>query len=465
MDWTNKNVTVMGFGLNGGGLGVSQYLLDRGAIVTITDLKSAEDLLSSVQSLQTHPRGSSVRFVLGEHRKEDFTNADVVIKNPAIPSDSPYLQLAHKANVSIQTDLQIFLEYHRGIPTAPPIIGITGTRGKTTTSSLIAEILRMSGKRVALAGNVRKSVLDILPQFEELDYIVLELSSFQLADVTISPEYAVITNIYPDHLNRYDSMKAYVADKQHIYQFQTSNDTAFFWIDQPEYGAQFADEAPGNVVRVSVTNDNITTADITIRNRAIYGGTQGLATFDDIALRGEHNQLNASMAIAVAHSLGIQPIDIQKGLQNFQGVSGRQESLGEFEQVEYINDTTSTMPVALITALKTYQDKPLHLICGGENKRLTYENLAQAIHSKVQSIVLLPGEASQAIKESLAKAQLLEIVEEVETLADAIDFVAQQSQAGDRVLFSPGATSFGQFQNEFDRGDTFVELVKKYYQV
>ena len=457
MEWKNTTVTVMGLGLNGGGVGTVEYLLNQGATVRVTDRKSPEDLAPSVERLQNHWRSAALTFVLGEHREQDFVEVDVVIKNPAIPSNSPYLQRAKEAGVSIQTDLQIFLEHHQEYPSAPPIIGITGTRGKTTTSTLIAHILSTAGKKVSLAGNVRKSVLDLVDSFDQYDYIVLELSSFQLADVTLSPQYAVITNMFPDHLNRYPSMQEYVADKQRIYAYQKPSDISFFWVDQPEYGAHFATQAPGGVVRISVTEHF--SAEIDVRDETIYEGDTALATFGDIALKGEHNQINATIAAAVVYYLGVAPADIQRGLQTFHGVSGRQESVGEIGGVEYINDTTSTMPVSLVTALRTFADKPLHLICGGENKNLTYESLANEIHPQVKSIVLLPGEASQEIYRVLQDAGFGACIHKTQSLAEAMDVVRAAAQAGERVLFSPGATSFGQFQNEFDRGDAFLALV------
>ena len=221
-DFKDKKITVMGIGLHGGGVGVIKFLAAQGAKVFGTDLRKKEELKSSLEAL---PELDDIEYVLGEHRLNDFTDADMIIKNPGVPEDSKYLTAAKEAGVPIESDIGIFLEL-----CPAPIIGVTGTKGKSTTAALLAHILSAHYPQVILAGNIRQSVLTKLPEITKDTIIVIELSSWQLADAQNhkkSPYVAVITNIKQDHLNRYNNFQDYIKDKKLIFKFQKEKDYLF----------------------------------------------------------------------------------------------------------------------------------------------------------------------------------------------------------------------------------------------
>ncbi len=240
MDLQGKRVLVMGLGLQGSGMAAARYAAQQGAIVRVTDMKSPEVLAPSVQALA----GLPIEFVLGTHRDEDFLWAEIVIRNPGVPLSSPYLQLARKHGASIEMEIGLFFLACPG-----RIIGITGTRGKTTTTTLIYNILRDSGVHTVLGGNVAGvETLSLLPQITPETVVVLELSSWQLeglAPHSISPAVAGMTNVYPDHLNTYDSMEDYAAAKANIFRYQHAGDIAVFNYDNP-WTRRFGEEAVGS---------------------------------------------------------------------------------------------------------------------------------------------------------------------------------------------------------------------------
>src|SRR6266571_1027553 len=246
MDLRGKRVLVMGLGLQGSGMAAARYAAQQGAIVRVTDMKSPEILAPSVQALA----GLPIEFVLGEHRHEDFLWAEIVIRNPGIPLTSPYLRLAHEHGAHIEMEIALFFLACPG-----RIIGITGTRGKTTTSTLMHSILQNSGAHTVLGGNVAGiETLSLLPQITSDTLVVLELSSWQLEGLAphrISPAVAVMTNIYPDHLNTYSGMADYAEAKANIFRYQRSTDIAVFNYDNP-WTRRFGEEAPAKAWFTSV---------------------------------------------------------------------------------------------------------------------------------------------------------------------------------------------------------------------
>jgi len=207
----NKKVVIMGLGLHGGGVGVAKFFCKQGADVLVTDLKTRKQLKESVDKL----KGLSIEFVLGKHRQEDFINTDLVIKNPGVPRDSFYLKIARKHKIPIKTDIGIFFDLCK-----VPIIGITGTKGKSTVATLVYLFLKTKYPNVILAGNIGISPLEIFSKINKKSKVVLELSSFELEDLKKSPQVAVITNLFPDHLNRYKNFKSYIKAKESIFKYQ-----------------------------------------------------------------------------------------------------------------------------------------------------------------------------------------------------------------------------------------------------
>jgi UDP-N-acetylmuramoylalanine--D-glutamate ligase len=428
-----KKVVIMGLGLNGGGVGATKFFCLQGADVLVTDLKSEERLKESLDKLS----GLKIKYVLGKHEESDFISADLIIKNPDVPSTSPYLEIARKNNITVETDVSLFFKMSGAF-----IIGVTGTKGKSTTASLIYHILKSKYKNTFLAGNIGVSPLELLPKVKRPkgypDKVVLELSSFELEDLKQSPDIAVITNIMPDHLNRYASMSEYVEAKKTIFKYQKKQDVLILNNDDPA-AKEFSREAPGKVIFFSETIEP-----------------------DGFKLFGNHNLSNLSAAIEVAKLLKVPTKNIEKSIKSFKGVPNRQEFIREVKGVKYFNDTTATIPDATITAvnafLQNFPNSRLILVCGGQDKGLEYTKLSEIIRERVDEIIMLPGTASDKIKRGLRDYTRMH---EVSSMLDAVKMAKKLSKDGDVVILSPAAASFNLFKNEFDRGRQFVKAVKE----
>jgi UDP-N-acetylmuramoylalanine--D-glutamate ligase len=423
----------MGLGLHGGGVSSAMFFYKQGADVLITDLKTEQQLKESIEKL----KGLKIKYFLGGHREEDFISADLIIKNPDVPSTSPYLEIAKKNDTPIETDVNLFFKMSDSF-----VIGVTGTKGKSTTASLIYHLLKSKYKRTFLAGNIGVSPLEILTKAKKGDKVVLELSSFELEDLTQSPNIAVITNILPDHLNRYGNMDEYIESKKLIFKYQKKNDVLILNNDD-QIVSKFAEKSHSKVLFFSTKE----------KHKKIK--------LDGFKLFGEHNLSNLSASIKVAELLKVPTKLIEKSLKGFEGVPNRQEFIKEINGVKYFNDTTATMPDAVVVAINSFTEKfpesKLILICGGQNKGLNFSQLIDIIKEKVGELVLLPGTASDKIKEGLSEYNK---INEVFSMQEAVKMAEKLSKKGDIVILSPGAASFNLFKNEFDRGKQFIEVVK-----
>ena len=448
-------------GLHGGGAGVAKFFAKQGAKVLVTDLKTKDQLAKSIQKL----KGLKIEFVLGHHRAQDFENADLIIKNPAVPANSFFLTIARDSKVKIATDIDIFFELCK-----PPIVGVTGTKGKSTVATLIYEILKKKYKDTILAGNIGISPLEFLDKIKKRSYVVLELSSFELEDIKKSPSIAVITTIFPDHLDRYADFKEYVKSKENIFLFQRKSDYLLLNYDNLDV-RNYAKDAPSKVYYFSKSD-----ASKELNSSKMFGCfvKDGLVFNDkeetpileisEAKLKGEHNISNILAAASVAKLLRIPDKVIQRTVRNFKGVPSRQEFVAEINGVKYFNDTTATMPEATIAAIKTFKENypkaRLILIAGGQNKNLNYKELAGVIIKNIQEFVLLPGTASDLIKKEMEPRNSKINISLVKSMAAAVRQAAAAAKPGDIVLFSPGAASFNLFKNEFDRGEQFIKAVK-----
>ena len=423
-----KKILIMGLGLHGGGVGVAKFFCKMGADVLVTDLKTEEKLKDSIEKL----KGLKIKYTLGGHKEEDFISADLIIKNPDVPATSPYLEIARKNDVSIETDVSLFFKLAEAFT-----IGVTGTKGKSTTASLIYHILKQEYNRVFLAGNIGISPLEILPLIKKGDKVVLELSNFELEGLSQSPNIAVVTNIMPDHLNRYGTMEEYINSKKAIFKYQEKDDVLILNNDDLVV-KEFAKETQSKVI--------------------FYSKAVKSANFK---LFGEHNLYNLAAAIEVAKVLKISHENIEEALKTFNGVSSRQEFVGEIDGVKYFNDTTATMPDAVMAAIETFSETfpkaKLIFVCGGQNKGLRYEGLIRAIREKVNSLIILPGTASDILKAGLVDYTG---IHDATSMQEAVQIANRMATAGDIVVLSPAAASFNLFKNEFDRGDQFVKAVK-----
>ncbi|MDO8618704.1 MAG: UDP-N-acetylmuramoyl-L-alanine--D-glutamate ligase [Candidatus Daviesbacteria bacterium] len=437
-EFKGKNILVFGLGLNQGGVGTALFFAKNGANVRVTDLKSKEILQSSLDQLKEFPE---ITYILGEHKNEDIDWANLIIKNPGVKPGNQYIEYAKSKSKQVELDMGIFLDYVN----PSQIIGITGTKGKSTTSSLIYEILRSAGENVILAGNIGKSVFDVIPHINKETLVILELSSFQLEAFDLhklSPKYAVITNIYPDHLNYYKSMEEYIAAKKIIGKYQTNSDYLFInEQDKTLNNPQFLKGLQGKI---------------------IYYSAQDLPADFQPSLKGEHNKSNIAASLAVAKAFDITEDQALNAVQNFKGVDFRQQLIKEWGGVKIINDTTATGPDAAIQALKTYPNSIL--ICGGMNKGMDYTEFAKVVDENVKKVFFLEGDSTDAIISSLrAQRSNLKIHEPYNNLEKLLNDVKDFAKSGDTILFSPAATSFNLFQNEFDRGRKFNESVQKIF--
>lgn len=442
-NFKDKKVTIIGLGLHGGGVGVAKFFSRLGAKVLVTDLRSQEELKESLEKLE----GDSIKYVLNQHRPEDFINADLVIKNPAVPDKSKYLQIAREHKVPIETDVGIFFEV-----CPAPIIGVTGSKGKSTTATLIAKFLAKKYKDVILAGNIRTSVLKKIKNIDKESLVVLELSSWQLAGLKPhmkSPACSVITNILPDHLNRYKNIEEYIEDKKLIFRFQKSGDILVLNYDD-ETVRNFASEAKSQIYYYSQQDS--------VKQEKIYLDNEEICSLDDIFLKGKHNLDNILAALRVAKIYKVSNKSIRKVLNKFKSLEGRLELIKIVNQVKYINDTTATIPEATLSALNSFPPKKnIILIAGGADKNLNFDQLAGIIVQKVKSLILLEGTATDKLKRAVGDK--IEIIGPLDSLEQAVNEAKERAVAKDIVLLSPACASFGLFRHEFERGQAFKKAV------
>jgi len=406
---------------------------------------------------------------LGQHRMEDFTNVDMVVKGPAVPWNSKHIQAALKRKIPVEMDSSIFFKMCK-----LPIIGVTGTKGKTTTSTLVFEILKHAGKKAYSAGIGQKPVLDLLKIIEgaKEGAVVFELSSWRLSALGragISPHIAVITNLYRDHLNYYGMMEKYIADKKYIFANQKPDDFLILNYDD-ETCRELANGARAQAIFYSMESLRAPTSKITKRSglfiengKIVYRSgdeTISICDINDVKIRGGHNLYNVLAASAATLAYGVAPEYICEAIKNFRGVSHRLELVRERNGVKYCNDTAATMPDAAIAGINSYSE-PIILIAGGADKNLEFGEFAKCIGEKVRKVILLKGEATEKIKAELKKIGAEKSVDsEFDSMEKAVIRAKSISGPGDVVLLSPGAASFGLFLNEFDRGDKFREAVK-----
>lgn len=449
MDLRGKRVLIMGLGLHGSGIASARFAAQQGAIVRVTDLRPAEVLAPSIRTLE----GLPIEYVLGEHREEDFRWAEVIIRVPGVKRSSPYLRIAREHGAQIEQEMALFFQACSG-----RIIGITGTRGKTTTSTLIYEILRASGARTIIGGNVAGvETLSLLPTITPETLVVLELSSWQLEGLEPhkrSPSVAVMTNIYPDHLDTYASMEEYAAAKANIFRHQHADDLAIFNYDN-RWTRRLGEEA---VARTWFTSLEL--------GGSFARGSADIVPFNisETPLMGKHNLENILLATTTARLLGISGEISAAVVRDFHGVPHRLEQIAIVNGVRFINDSASTTPVAGRVALEAFSG-PVVLVAGGNTKFLPLEDWPRTIVQRSRDVILLQGtgtdELLPALQQEAAQNGVANPVRGVfDDFTTAMNEAVSLARPGDVLLFSPGFTSFGMFLNEFDRGDTFVAFVR-----
>jgi UDP-N-acetylmuramoylalanine--D-glutamate ligase len=445
----------MGLGLNGGGLASARFLAENGASVTVTDMKEEGALADSIAALEGFP----IRYVLGRHDLDDFAHADLVIKNPAVRPDSPFI-LAAKA---VETDVSLFLRF-----ASSPIITITGSKGKSSVSSAIYHVLSSSGRTAFLGGNITVSPLSFLSRCGPDTPVVLELSSWQLADMrglgVLKPRVAVITSIMPDHMNRYSSMEEYVADKRLIYADQDRDCYTVCNRDDP-WGLSFASETRGKVLWYADAPSGLPGAWLEDRpaRRGLYSATGSVSLAEEILpshllVPGEHQRKNLLAAALVCKVFSDETLHIASSLASFAGVEHRLERFAVKNGISWYNDSAATIPQAVGAALNSF-DGPVILITGGTDKNIDFEPV-RPIYGKAKITILLAGTGTEKLKPILEQDGV-PFIGPFNDLRLAVSEAIAIARPGDTVLLSPGCASFGMFVHEFDRGRKFKETVQE----
>lgn len=455
-DIAGMRITVMGLGLHGGGAASAKFFAARGAEVTVTDLRSEAELSGSIKELEAFP----VRYVLGTHDARDFTRADMVIKNPGVPGNSPFLAGARR----VETDISIFLRL-----VDPPLIAVTGSKGKSTTVSALHHIMKEKYPRVKLGGNITISPLsfadELLETAGDVPPVILELSSWQLADLrskdVLHPEIACITNILHDHQNRYSRFSDYIDDKREIYLGQKPEGKALFLFD--DHGKRFGREAEGKVFFFSaeVLPGGIDGAWLTKEGEGFLrqGGEIRHILPENIEVPGRHNRLNLLCAAAIASMYGISDEDmLRRRAAEFPGIPHRLEYAGEAGGLRFYNDSAATIPDAVLHGVRSFSE-PCVLITGGTDKELDFSPY-RTIAGEASAIVLLAGSGTEKIV-SILRKQGIPFYGPFEEMEPAVRTAADCAPSGAVVLLSPGCASFEYFTNEFHRGNLFKEAVEK----
>lgn len=422
----DKTVTLLGLGLLGRGVGDAAFLAQHCRHVIVTDIKSADDLRPSVDALAAY---GNITFHLGGHHFDDFEGVDFIIKGAGVRLDNPFIAHAQAQQIPVYMSTALFT-FLAGLKT----IGITGTRGKTSTTCMIAEILKHAGTKVLLGGNMRgMSTLALLPDAPDYEVAVLELDSWQLQGfdtLGISPNISVFTTFFPDHMNYYDGdMQRYLHDKTAIYRHQKSDDVLI------------------------TTADIIAYAQIKITDQVI--AAPALPTSVTLGIPGEHNRTNAALARAAAIVYGIEPAMIDQALERFTGVEGRLHYLGQWQDRAFYNDNNATTQEATLAALNAFSPDKIVLIFGGSDKGLPIDRLVEKLTTDNIRGVLIQGAGSDRIRAHLPDLPV------VTNMRDAVTTAAALSRPGDRVILSPAFASFGVFKNEYDRNDQFVAIVRE----
>jgi UDP-N-acetylmuramoylalanine--D-glutamate ligase len=478
-NWRGKRVLILGGARQG--QAAARWLTRHGARVTVNDRQSSEALRAAQTALADLP----VTWVLGGHPLELLDETDVVCLSGGVSLTNPIVAEAIKRGIPLTNDTQVFMEI---VPC--PTIGVTGSAGKTTTTTLVGRIAKAAygddGQRtmdngkssivnsvpfgdrqssIWLGGNIGDPLLNYVDNMQPEDLAILEISSFQLEQMTISPNIAAILNVTPNHLDRHGTMEAYTAAKARILEFQTGQDTAILGRDDP--GAwNLRDKVRGHLYTFGFSPMPAGGQGTIVREGVIYlrmkDDETALLSEAAVQLRGNHNRLNVLAACAVACAAGLPVEAIKAGIQDFHGVAHRLELVREWNGARWYNDSIATAPERSMAAIRAF-DEPIVLLLGGRDKDLPWEELAALVHERVDHVVLF-GKAAEKINAALGAAvsgQPPYTLARCAGLKEAVQVAAQVAEPGDVVLLSPGGTSFDEFRDFEERGEVFRKWVSE----
>ena len=459
-NYVGKKVIVIGAARQG--LAISRFLSNRGAQVILTDNRPAAELACANASLADLP----VEFAFGGHPDSLLEGADLVCVSGGVPLTIPFLTAARNQGVQLSNDSQIFLE-----ECPAPVIGITGSAGKSTTTALVGLMaqkhfeVKNSKHRAWVGGNIGNPLIEDLDKMDEDDLAVMELSSFQLELMSTSPQVAAVLNITPNHLDRHGSMQAYIEAKSRILRFQHQGDVAI--LNRDDQGSwDLLDQARTDVISFGMKAPGRRENGTFIENNQIMlqigKDKLKMLPIDWINLRGEHNLYNVLASCAIAAGATISLPGIQLAVETFDGVPHRLELVRDLNGVRWYDDSIATAPERTIAAINSF-DEPIVLLLGGRDKNLPWDKLAQLIRRRVSRVVIF-GEAGDLIAEAIGPkkpGQAMRSVVRCATLQEAIKTAHNQAEAGDVVLLSPGGTSYDAFKDFEERGQAFREWVNQ----
>jgi UDP-N-acetylmuramoylalanine--D-glutamate ligase len=496
---TGRRVTVMGLGRFGGGIGVTRWLCNQGARVTVTDQGDAKALSDSIRQLE----GFRVQYQLGGHDLNLLNETDLLVVNPAVDKDkSEFVARAISRGIPWTTEMNLFFPRCRG-----RIIGITGSVGKSTTTAMIGDVLRCANEylppqnrpAVWVGGNIGKSLLEDLPNIQSKDFVVLELSSFQLEDLAhlrLSPSVAVLTSLQPNHLDRHGTFENYARAKSAIFRFQNRATDQVIVCGEEEAAVRTAADTLGGlqgvwlygldaVLRPSVTRHgpamkSTTTSEAKDAGRAScpHGGrdahpptptgpseTGESAVWERLTLRipGRHNRLNAAAAFAVGQALALPQETWTHALRDFEGLPHRLQFVADVDGVAYYNDSKGTTPEAAITALAAF-DRPAVILLGGYDKKATYEALAECVVRRCHAAICYgaTGGKIRAAIETKSCPDRMPLLEVASDFDQAVGLARRLAAPGDVVLLSPACASWDMFTNYEERGERFCRIIRQW---
>jgi len=448
-NFAGKKVLIMGLGRFGGGVDCAEFAARAGAKVTVTDSAAAEQLSDSIDKLKEFP---DIEFHLGMHDPADFMQADIIIVNPAVPSDNEFLEIARRNNKFITSQINIFFEL-----CPAQIIGITGANGKSTTTALTAHLLkatmdeRQGMRDIWLSGNIgNQPLLTILDKIKADDLVVLELSSFQLeqlAQIAKAPKVALLTNLTPNHLDRHVTFENYCAAKENIFKYQKLNDkvpAVSIFNSEDKIAAEWFEKYRKDSGRICI---RFSTEDVSQDIR------------ESFTLPGLANLSNLAAAIAISRHFGLDDEHIKKSLPEFKPLPHRLEFIAEINGVSWYSDSIATTPQSAIAALEAF-DKPKIIIAGGYDKNLPFDELGQKIAANAKTAVLLGQTASKIASAIQLFPQAGTKIQVVNSLSEAVQSAAHFAEPGDVVLLSPACASYDMFENFQHRGQEFTKLVR-----
>jgi UDP-N-acetylmuramoylalanine--D-glutamate ligase len=466
--WNGTHTLILGAARQG--IALARWLSHHGSHVTLSDIRHTDELDSARASL----RDTNVEWAVGGHSLELLNNTDVLCLSGGVPLTLPIVQEAIKRGIPFSNDTQIFMEV------APcKTIGITGSAGKTTTTTLVGEMAKLGcgsrtadsanassavrGPRSFVGGNIGDPLINYVDDMTSDDLAILEISSFQLEQMTISPNIAAILNITPNHLDRHGTMEAYTNAKARILEFQTEKDTAI--LNHDDKGAwKLRNKVKGRLLTFSMNDLDQGLSGAYFHNGLLNlrDGNSYLPLLlrEKIKLPGKHNVANVLAAFTIGHVAGFKLDDMLEAVEEFRGVPHRLELVRELHGVRWYNGSIATAPERSMADINTF-DEPIVLMLGGRDKDLPWDEIAELIHKRVDHVVLF-GEAAELIQKAISAAgggERSVDLHRANNFKEAVTIAAEVATAGDVVLFSPGGTSYDEFKDFEERGETFRKWV------